>query len=297
MAQSQWQLHHQHGKARVRLGHVWRENDERHSFVEWTVAVSLSSHCDEAFTRGDNSAVVATDTIKNTIYWLAKESKPATSLEDFGVTVAQHFVTNYSKVTGSQVSLVEMPWERVQIDGVPHNHGFRLGSGLRTAKVVATENDLTVESGLKDLSVLKTTQSGFENFIHDRLTVLPDVKERMLASSLTATWRYSVRPASGYSQTYKAVQTLLLNTFFGPPEVGVYSPSVQNTLFLMAEAVMKRFLELEFVHLKMPNLHFLPVDMPAISLKFEHDIYMPTDEPHGTIEASLTRNKVFQSRL
>lgn len=56
-----------HGKSRVRVGRVWREASGRHHFVEWNVSISLLSDCLPAYTAGDNSGIVATDTMKNTV--------------------------------------------------------------------------------------------------------------------------------------------------------------------------------------------------------------------------------------
>eukprot|EP01018_Ginkgo_biloba_P012282 Gb_00687 [translate_table: standard] len=104
--------------------------------------------------------------------------------------------------------------------------------------------------------------------------------------------RYSGKP-SCYIKAYNAVKKTLVDVFFGPPHEGVYSPSVQNTLYCMAQAVLHRFPEIESIHLSMPNIHFLPANLPNI-VKFDHDVYVPTDEPHGTIEASLSR-KTFKT--
>ncbi|KAG0587651.1 hypothetical protein M758_2G147300 [Ceratodon purpureus] len=283
-------LQHQHGKAKVRVARLWRLSSGEHRLVEWNVSISITSHVLPAFTDGDNSKIVATDSIKNTVYALAKQCKQELSLEDFGVIVGQHFVRTYPKiVTGSKIILFEKPWERVSVDGAKHNHGFMLGSGKHTVEViVGSDGHAKVTSGIADLALLKTTQSGFENFVRDKYTVLKDTNERMLASSLTASWSYSRKPAN-YHKQWEAVKTALTDTFFGPPRTGVYSPSVQNTLFLMAKAVLNRFPEVESVYLNMPNIHFLPVNLPTVGVTFDNDVFLPTDEPHGSIEARLSR--------
>ncbi|KAJ7547511.1 hypothetical protein O6H91_08G088900 [Diphasiastrum complanatum] len=289
------ELDHKHGKARVRVARVWRGSPEK--IVEWNVSVVLNSHSLAAYTHGDNSAIVATDTIKNTVYVIAKQCKEPLSVEQFGILLARHFLSLYSEVTGVKVNIVENPWQRVEIDGVPHHHGFKLGLEKHTAEVSIHDGIQKVASGVVGLSLLKTTKSGFEGFIRDRYTLLPEVRERILASTISASWSYSSEGCS-YNKIYSEVLNTLVKTFFGPPTIGVYSPSVQNTLFLMAQEVLRRFSEIESIHLNMPNLHFLPVNMPALDEKFEHDVYLPTDEPHGTIEATLTRkNTTLPSKL
>eukprot|EP00850_Spirogloea_muscicola_P014939 SM000111S18762 [mRNA] locus=s111:27990:29699:+ [translate_table: standard] len=280
---------HRHGKSRVRVGRVWREGATHH-LAEWSVDISLLSAAEAAFTSGDNSVVVATDTIKNTVYVLAKRCTARLTAEDFAVRLAQHFLDTYSIVSGVDIAIVEKPWDRVEARGRPHDHGFKLGHEEHTVAVAARRSDssMAVTSGLRELAVLKTTQSGFENFIHDQYTLLPDTRERMVATSIRATWEYSQQPAC-YRATLARVKELLLGAFYGPPSGGVYSASVQATLNDMARAVLDDVPEVASVCLNMPNIHFLPCNLPAIGVPFENDVYIATSEPHGTIEARLAR--------
>ncbi|KAK9282935.1 hypothetical protein L1049_011160 [Liquidambar formosana] len=293
-----------HGKERVRVARVWRNEDGRHTIVEWSVGISLLSDCVAAYVFDDNSDIVATDTMKNTVFVKAKECSEQISVEDFAIGLAKHFTSVYQQVTTAIIKIVEKPWERVYIDGQPHEHGFKLGSEKHTTEVILKKSGaLQVTSGVEGLAVLKTTKSGFEGFIRDKYTALPDTRERILATEVTASWRYpfeslsSVPPKPLYfTERYLDVKKVLVDTFFGPPKEGVYSPSVQSTLYHMAKAVLGRFPDILSIRLKMPNLHFLPVnlsskDNPAI-VKFNDDVYLPTDEPHGSIEASLGRFRI-----
>ncbi|XP_076885925.1 uricase-2-like [Bidens hawaiensis] len=290
-----------HGKERVRVGRVWRSGDGRHFFVEWNVSISLLSDCVNAYVRADNSDIVATDTMKNTVYVKAKECKEQVSVEEFAIILAKHFTSFYPQVTAAIIKIVEKPWERISMDGQPHDHGFKLGSERHTTEVILEKNgSLRVTSGVAGLSLLKTTQSGFEGFIRDQNTILPETRERMLATEVTASWRYHFESLSSinnqalqFTEKYLGVKKVLMDTFFGPTKEGVYSPSVQATLYDMAKAVLGRFPYISSVHLKMPNIHFLPVNLSSkvnpVIVKFEDDVYLPTDEPHGSIEANLSR--------
>ncbi|XP_073525887.1 uncharacterized protein [Phyllobates terribilis] len=289
-----------HGKDRVRVGRVWRNDDGSHSFVEWNVSISLFSDCVSSYVRDDNSDIVATDTMKNTVYVKAKECKQQLSPEDFAIVLAKHFTSYYKQVTAAIIKIVEKPWKRVYINGQPHNHGFELGSEKHVTEVILKKSgDLKITSGVQGLTVLKTTQSGFEKFIRDKYTILPETRERMLATEVTATWRYpyqsvgSVPSKQGYfSEKYDSVKKVLVEVFFGPPK-GVYSSSVQSTLYQMGKVTLARFEDIESIELKMPNIHFIPVNLSSKDnpgmVKFDDDVYLPTDEPHGTIQASLTR--------
>ncbi|CAL5343122.1 unnamed protein product [Camellia sinensis] len=293
-------LEQRHGKARVRVGRVWKTEDGRHSFAEWSVSITLLSDCLPAYIHGDNSSIVATDTMKNTVYVKAKECSEQISMEDFAIGLGKHFTSFYEQVTAAIIKIVEKPWERMYIDGQSHEHGFKLGSEKHTTEVTVKKSGaLLVTSGIEGLAVLKTTKSGFEGFVRDKYTILPETRERMLATEVTASWRYSFESLSSipakplyFNDRYLNVKKVLVNTFFGPPKEGVYSPSVQSTLYQMAEAVLARFPDISSIQLKMPNIHFLPINLSTkdnLIVKFEDDVYLPTDEPHGSIEASLSR--------
>ncbi|PRQ55504.1 putative factor independent urate hydroxylase [Rosa chinensis] len=342
-----FKLEQRHGKARVRVARVWRNKpDGPHVIVEWCVSISLLSECLTAYTRGDNSDIVATDTMKNTVYAKAKECVEQVSVEDFAVLLAKHFTSLYQQVTCAIVNIVEKPWERVSVDGETHEHGFKLGSERHTTEVILEKSGaLRMTSGIEGLAVLKTTKaqkevtkrniimckdtdiislplplnmprrirsmilnthllhhclkSGFEGFIRDKYTALPDTRERILATEITASWRYlyesifsiPLKPLY-FTERYLNVKKVLTDTFYGPPKEGIYSPSVQSTLYDMAKTVLKSFPDIAAVQLKMPNLHFLPVNLSnkdGTIVKFEDDVYVPTDEPHGSIQATLSR--------
>eukprot|EP00270_Netrium_digitus_P007048 TRINITY_DN2038_c0_g1_i1.p1 TRINITY_DN2038_c0_g1~~TRINITY_DN2038_c0_g1_i1.p1 ORF type:complete len:339 (+),score=71.46 TRINITY_DN2038_c0_g1_i1:35-1018(+) len=279
---------HAHGKSRVRVGRVWRVGSEHH-MVEWNVNIMLLSNSDPSFLSTDNSTVVATDTMKNTVYAIAKQCTEKTSPEDFAVLLAKHFVNYYDIVTGVRLFIIEKPWQRVKLNGEEHDHGFQSGGAKHTVTLeMKKSGDYTMTSGVCDLELLKTTQPGFEGFIRDKFTLLPETNERIVASSVTANWKYSEKPAS-YAQAWTEIMETLQETFFGPARGGVYSPSVQFTLKEMGAAVLQRFPEVESVHLNMPNLHFIPVHLPSISVPFADDVYFPTSEPHGNIEATISR--------
>ncbi|CAN8258367.1 unnamed protein product [Cochlearia groenlandica] len=298
-------LEQRHGKARVRVARVWRSNEQdgslRHHFVEWSVSISLLSHCLSSYHLDDNSQIVATDTMKNTVYVKAKECGDRLSVEEFAILIGQHFCSFYPQVYTAIVSIIEKPWDRVSINGKPHAHGFKLGSENHTTEATVQKSGaVNLTSGIAGLSLLKTTQSGFEGFVRDKYTILPDTRERMLATEVNASWRYSYDSVASiptkelyFTEKFMDVKKVLMETFFGSPETGVYSPSVQRTLYLMGNAILRRFADISSVHLKMPNIHFLPVNLSTkenpTMVKFKDDVYLPTDEPHGSIEATVIR--------
>lgn len=205
--------------------------------------------------------------------------------------MARFFIDEYPLVSVAKITVRAAPWTRARVSGTPHAHGF-VGGGedalpSRTAHVVVRrEGGATVVSGVDGWRLLKTTRSGYEGFLHDRFTRLPDTRERIAATSVTATWRYS-GPAA-YDEAWTAATDALASAFFGPSPAGVYSPSLQFTLRAMGEAAMTAVPAIDSIQLTMPNLHFLPIAPPGTS-GFDDDVYVATSEPHGTIEATLTR--------
>eukprot|EP00884_Botryococcus_braunii_P007575 jgi/Botrbrau1/16819/Bobra.150_2s0046.1 len=278
---------HQHGKSKVRLGRTWR-NGDKHFFVEWSVSTMLESDMAHAFLQGSNADMTATDTQKNLVYYVAKQCATPCTPEQYGLELARVFIREYPKVFKAKVWIEAKPWRRIDMDGRAHNHGFSMsGDYLRTCYVSLTrDGEVETIAGLKNWMLLKTTQSGYEGFLHDRFTRLPDVNDRIVASSVTATWKYSKVPPN-YDEAFKQVEDALRDQFFGPPDKGVYSPSVQYTLFQMGKAAIDRVPEVESVFLNMPNLHFNPCQ--PVESKFEDDVYVATSEPHGNIEATITR--------
>ncbi|KAI3925700.1 hypothetical protein MKW92_049882 [Papaver armeniacum] len=267
-----------HGKSRVRVGKIWRKEDGNHFFVEWNVNISLLSDCLPAYVRDDNSDIVANDTMKNTVYAKAKECSELLSVEEFAIELGKHFTTLYPQVTTVIINIVEMPWERVSLGGQPHQHGFKLGYEKHTAEAIVKKSG----------AVRLTSGWGFEGFVRDKYTALPETRERMLATEVSASWKYVFESLSNipvkspyFTEKYLDVNKVMLETFFGPPKEGVYSASVQKTLYQMARVVLSRFPDVASIQLRVPNLQFLPVNLPnkdsPTIVKFNDDVFTPTE--------------------
>lgn len=278
---------HQHGKSKVRIGRVWREGNVHH-MVEWNVFTMLESAMEHAFLTPSNAGMTSTDTQKNTVYVVAKRMSERCTVEEYAIALAKHFVDTYPLVSKAKIYIEQKPWERVSVNGEAHNHGFAVhGTETRTTYVTYDDKGKTeVISGVKDLQVLKTTQSGYEGFLRCQYTLLPDVSDRILATSVTCTWKYN-GPTTDYEAKFQAARTAALNTFYGPPKEGVYSPSVQFTMYQMGDAIIQAVPEVDSVFFNLPNLHFIPT--PPVGSTFSNDVYTATSEPHGNIECVVTR--------
>ena len=284
---------HQHGKSRVRVGRVWRLADGLNVFAEYSVNTVLKSAMEHAYVQGSNEGMTATDTQKNMCYYVAQQMKEPCSIEEYALALGRKFVSEYPLVSSAIIEVEQKPWKRVSVGGEAHNHGFAMtGTEIRFTRVQVdrASDKCDVLSGFRELRLCKTTQSGYEGFLHDQYTLLPDTRERLVASSVTATWRHvSPSTTSSFDASYDAVKAQLVDTFFGNPKSGTYSPSVQKTLYEMGEAVIVSCPGVEWIKLNMPNLHFNPLN--PVTSKFDNDVYFPTSEPHGTIEAVVQRKQ------
>jgi urate oxidase len=222
--------------------------------------------------------------MKNTVYVLARE-KLGAEMEDFGLALGEHFLKTYPQVEQVDIGLSERGWERIAVGAQPHPHAFVQHSAARTfAQVACTRGGSSVESGIEDLLILKTTGSGFEGYVKDEFTTLAPTKDRIMATKLKATWAYEKRPAM-YSAANGAILEAMLAVF-----ARNYSPSVQVTLFQMGEAALQAAPEISKVSLAMPNKHCLLVNLAPFGLENPNEIFVPTDEPHGQIEGTVSRS-------
>jgi urate oxidase len=275
-------VHHHYGKAKVRVMKVTRAGAQR-ALKEIEVSVMLRGDFNASYTSADNRLVVTTDTMKNTVYALAREAL-GTETENFGLALGEHFLKTYPQVEQADIGLSERGWERMTVGAEPHPHAFVQRSAARAfAQVACTRGESNVESGIEDLLILKTTGSGFEGFAQDKFTTLPPTKDRIMATKLKATWAYEKRPAK-YSATNGAILETMLAVF-----AQNYSPSVQATLFQMGEAALQAAPEISKVSLIMPNKHCLLVNLAPFGIENPNEIFVPTDEPHGQIEGIVSR--------
>jgi urate oxidase len=270
-----------YGKSRIRLVKVRRER-ESHEIVDLTIDVQLEGEFDAVYAAGDNSSCIATDTMKNTVYALARGDE-IRHPETFAIRLARHFVAQPA-VSLARVAATEHRWDRVAVDGRGHPHAFMQPcSDAWTTEVVADHHDLRVTSGLVNLVLLKTAESAFSGFPRDRYTTLRETDERLLATSVTASWRY--RPDVTDFSIRARVREALVETF------AVHdSRSVQHTLYAMAEAALARCPDIMEITLRLPNRHHLLVDLTPFGLDNPNQIFVATDEPYGLIEATITRD-------
>jgi len=272
-----------YGKSRVRLVKVKRRGDW-HDFREWTMEILLEGDFESCFVEGNNSKILPTDTMKNTVYAMAGNSS-AEGIEEFASELLTFFLERNPQVSATSIKVWEKTWDHLAVGGKPHPTTFLQSSGERQTTDVAGTRDgtLIVHSGLENLVILKTSGSEFVGYIRDPLTTLPEAHDRLLGTSLSAKWKYSSANAS-FTVLRSTIRKTLLDVF-----AEHYSKSVQHTLYAMGEAVLASVPEIEDIELEMPNLHCLLVDLSRFGQENPNEIFVPIDEPHGTIKARMRR--------
>jgi urate oxidase len=278
-----------YGKSRIRLVKVHRPStgsgptDAPHELIDLTLDVQLEGAFDKVYADGDNAACLATDTMKNTVYALARQ-EPIAHVEPFSIRLAEYFARKPG-VSRVRISAVEQPWARLSAGGRPHPHAFvHAGAEQWTSVATRDAKGLDLVSGVANLVLLKTTDSAFSGFPRDQYTTLPETADRILATSMTATWKY--RPETTDFSARDRIRAALVETF-----AGHISRSVQHTLYAMGESAIAASREITEITITMPNRHHLLVDLKPFGLDNPNDVFVATDQPFGIIEATIARTK------
>ncbi|MCR3719341.1 MULTISPECIES: factor-independent urate hydroxylase [Prauserella salsuginis group] len=273
----------QYGKAEVRLVTVDREGPVHH-LKDLTVSTSLRGQLERTHLTGDNADVVATDTQKNTVYAFAAGG--VGEVEDFALRLAEHFTGSFEHITGARILISEHAWNRIDVGGTPHDHAFsRPGGEERTTAVTLQDGKAWVVSGLTGLTVLKSTGSEFHGFPRDEYTTLAETDDRILATAVTARWRYSATSGIDWTLSFDEIRRTLLETF-----ATKHSLSLQQTLYAMGEAVLEARPEVAEIRLAMPNKHHFLVDLSPFGLSNENEVFHAADRPYGLIEGTVLRD-------
>ncbi|MEV4611190.1 factor-independent urate hydroxylase [Kitasatospora sp. NPDC049258] len=289
----------QYGKAENRIVRVYRDST-RHEIKDLNVSVALSGEFDDVHLTGSNANCLPTDTTKNTVYAFAKEYG-IESAEAFGITLARHFVDNTPPVHRARIRIEEYTWDRIRtpdssarfIGSEEVGHSFvRNGGEVRTCEISYDGESVQVISGLKELTVMNSTNSEFWGYIKDKYTTLQEAYDRILATQVTARWKYSYSGREGEAQpnwnrSYTHVRRHMLEAF-----AETYSYSLQQTLHAMGTRVLNNRAEVDEVRLELPNKHHFLVDLAPFGLKNENEVYYAADRMYGLIEGTVHREGV-----
>ena len=268
-----------YGKSAIRLVKVVRGLTP-HRVRDLTIAIALEGDFAASYMDGDNSAVIATDTMKNTAYALAGEHLTG-AIEDFGLVLGRHFLASGNEVARVRVSIDEHAWQAIA--GAPDAFS-RDGSWTRTARLSIGPDDAAIRAGIADLVVMKTSRSAFAGFPRDRFTTLQDTDDRIMATKINASWLYGSSAGIGFDPSFGAVRATLLEVF-----ADHHSASVQASIWIVGKAILERHPEVAEITMSLPNLHHWTVDLSPFGIDNDREVYVSTTEPHGLIEATVRR--------
>ncbi|CAF1171274.1 unnamed protein product [Adineta steineri] len=277
-----------YGKEGVRLVRVRRSPHNGNTFDEWTVRVLLEGDFISSYTEGDNSKVLPTDTIKNTVYYMAQRTR-TTSIEDYAKELVNYLLEHHSQISNVQVKIERKAWSNI----IKSNKTRHLTAFTQTSNEVQTtsisrsrQGAFSIISGLKDLKVMKTANSNFTNFYKDSLTTLPEATDRLMGTSIQAKWTYEDASSSiDFDKTREQIRGLMLDMF-----AEHRSESVQHTLHAMGQHIFAHVQSIHKIHLTMPNIHCIPVDLTRFGEQNKNEIFMPIDDPHGYIQCAMNRS-------
>jgi len=276
-------IKNRYGKGRVRVMRIHRDGD-RQEVSQLNVKAMMEGDFAPAYTHGDNSTSVSTDTIKNVVNVIARENTGLCT-EEFCQVLAKKYLDTYPQIASVALTVHETKWSRLSFEGKPHPHSFVLDSnGKPTVEVSSIRGGATtMSSGIDGFTFMKSTQSGWENYVKDGYTTIPPTADRMCATSMVVSWKWSGKPLS-YPATNKKILDTVLEVFSM-----TYSKSVQDSLYRMGEAALAAVPEISEISMACPNMHFIPMNLSAFGLDNNNDVFLPTDEPHGQIECTVGR--------
>ena len=276
----------QYGKAETRVVRISRDGS-RHEIRDLNVSTSLRGDFADAHIRGDQAHVLPTDSQKNTCFAYAIE-KGAGQIEDYALALARHFVGDIESVREARIEVEEYRWERASVAGAAHPHTFiRAGQDVRTTSVAVRGEgpgqQAWVVSGLKDLVLLKSTGSEFAGFLKDPYTTLPETHDRIMATSLTARWRYATDSAD-WAGAHARTRQIMIERF-----AEVHSLALQQTLWEMGRAVLAAQPDVAEIRLSAPNKHHFLADLAPFGLENPGEVFYAADRPYGVIQCSVIR--------
>ncbi|KKY14326.1 putative uricase [Phaeomoniella chlamydospora] len=289
-----------YGKDNVRVYKVHRdEATKTHTVTEMTVTVLLEGEIETSYTRADNSVVVATDSMKNTIYIKAKEH-PVNPPELFASILGTHFIETYKHIHTANIKVVQHRWTRIAIDGKPHPHSFfRDGAEKRIVEAAVREGKgIEIRSAISDLLVLKSTGSAFHSFVRDDYTTLPEVWDRILSTSIDAGWKWQIftgldhvkREVPKFDEAWQDAREITFKTFAEDE-----SASVQNTMYKMCEQILAAAPLVEAVDYSLPNKHYFEVNLDwhhgLKNTGKDAEVYAPQSDPNGLIKCTVSRSE------
>ncbi|QEL61658.1 urate oxidase [Candidozyma auris] len=269
-----------YGKANVKFLKVKRDrhNPKVQEVLQANCQVLLRGDFDVSYTEADNSPIVPTDTVKNTILIEAKNTE-VWPIERFAAHLAKHFTTKYNHVSGVEVTIVQDVWTKDQKNVLTYNK---------------PSNKVTIVSGIKDLKVMKSTGSMFYGYNECDYTTLKPTTDRILSTNVDASWKFESHLSSLDDVVQKAKNGLFDNVYESARKITLdrfaieNSPSVQATMYNMSLEILDAAPAVDTVSYELPNIHFILYNLEWKGINND-DLYYPSSDPNGLIKSTVGR--------
>ncbi|XP_039341174.1 uricase-like [Mauremys reevesii] len=289
-------LNSEYGKNVIKLLRI-RRDGKKHCIKEVEACVHLRLDSVNEYLHGDNSAVIPTDTMKNIVLALAK-CKGIQTVEQFALDICNHFISSYCHVVYVKTYVQEVPWRRLEKNGIPHVHSFIcVPEGIRFCEAEQCRNGCPlVISGIKELKLKKTTQSGFQGFHRDKYTTIPDRTDRVLSAELFCKWSYGECQDIDFDCVWNTVHECVLEAFSGPPDCGEYSPSHQKTVNNIQMLTLARVPQIQEIEITLNNIYYDVIDLQKFGLTNDKEVLIPVDIPYASYTCTLGRKKCLREQ-
>ena len=279
-----------YGKSCVKVAKVFKY-PTHHDFKEFIVDVQLYGDFLDSFIVPNNENLIPTDTMKNTVYVLAKKYSMDNPVQ-FGIDLTNYFIQKFSHVSKVTVEITENFWNRIVLEnGKEHSHGF-VDKQTHNHKSFVSNNrqEIEVKAGIVNLSILKTRGSSFDGFLIDEYTTLKPASDRIMATKANVFWKYDDSfdlNAIDHNAIYRKIKKLIIETFVKHDE----SKSVQHTIHLIGNCVLNTIKEIHKIEINLPNSHYILADIAKFGFQNDNQIFIPSPEPYGNIFAKISKTE------
>jgi urate oxidase len=187
-----------------------------------------------SYTEGDNSMIVATDSMKNFVHRMGLEYESDT-LEDFAALVGNRLLERYDHMEGVHVSVQQVPFERVRGNVMRRRYDH-----YAVAELDLDRNGVvSARSGWNGLHLIKLAGSSFAGFVRDEYTTLPEAEDRPLFVHMNVGWTNTDLSRCAPSED---VRDVAVSTF-----CDIRSASIQELVYQIGVEVLERFSEIATV--------------------------------------------------
>jgi urate oxidase len=236
----------------------------------------------QTYTVGDNTGLVATDSMKN---FIQRETMnfPGDDLESYCHFLAEKFLTRYPQAEGAQVSAKEIPYTALPGTDVAFAPAgpecahavielIRAGDELRTAEAT---------SGIGGFRLLRLKGSAFAGFVRDEYTTLPDIKDRPLHMWLDLDWSYTKTTAAfNQGAVTRQVRRIVHGVF-----AGFESGSIQEIIYQIGQKMLAEIPSIGEIRLEANNRTWDTIAERDLSV----GLYTDARPPYGCLGLTLKR--------